>query len=144
MNVKLNLRFRRFNSHSERIDSGYYDGLTPRKTANIEINRNDDCLEQIMTAYHELTHAMFDLVSKYKFDKKHLKILPNDPDLPKQWFQKYDLKEEIICREVEKAVKRVFKKNIPNEFYVKFFEQNKDFINPKLRAHINKKQRKPK
>jgi hypothetical protein len=129
MRLYYSINFRRFNKHDERGDSGYYNGLSARRTATIEVNRNDDALEQILTIYHEVTHALLDFLARYKIDKKYKVILKNKNNLRKDWvvYDQNGDKEELICRAVEAQVKRVFKRQIPDNFYEEFFAQAKDF-----------------
>jgi len=127
MLIRLLIKFRKFNKHSERKDSGYFSGLDGKNKATIDVNKADDFLEQILTYFHELTHGMFDILFRYKRRKKKETDLEKEITLRDKW-SKYiskTNKEEKICQEVEKAVKKVLKREIPKTFYKEFFEEEK-------------------
>lgn len=138
MKIRLNIRFRQFDGYEERGDSGYYDPLNKRKTATIDIDLKDNPLEQMLTLYHEVTHAVFDLILRYEFDHKKRRIRKRSKrqydELRAQWKTLYVPiifkgkrrkleKEEHICQTIEHAIKKIFLKRIPTYFREKFFKK---------------------
>jgi hypothetical protein len=123
--IKLKLNLRQFNDVDERRDSGYYNGLSPRKNATIEVNSNDDYFEQVQTLYHEMTHMVLDLVMQYKYDEKKRKFSKRTTELKESWkkHEGSDDLEEQICRKVEAAVQKVLKEELPKEFFKKMFDK---------------------
>jgi hypothetical protein len=123
MKIRLTLNFRKFNDHDERRDSGYYEGLDEKKRGLIEINRNDDEFEQILTVYHEITHAIVELLLKFGIDKNNQHIIKKPKDVKMLWDELNDKAEskngisieERLCRKVEKVVEKVFDDIIPSE-----------------------------
>lgn len=139
MRTKLVIHYRPFTSHSERRDAGYYTDIKPtNKTAKIEVDVCEPSVEQILTLYHEFTHHIFDLLCQYEFQPTQKRIvMRNDNDeLKESWKAEFgtwqknnkvtkEQKEEIICTKVERAVKRILKKELPPEFKRKFFPDSK-------------------
>ena len=138
MKVTYQITFRHFNDKDEKNDSGYYDGLSSKRKAQISVNRGDDTLEQVLTVYHEITHALLELVLLYKLDPKNKSIKAQRPELKEAW-DKHEApteEEEKICRAIEAQVKKILRKKIPTDLYTQMFEQSKRFVLPK-----NKKKR---
>ncbi len=138
MRTKLTIHYRPFTSHSERRDAGYYSDLKPSKTAKMEIDICEPSVEQILTMYHEFTHHIFDLLCQYEFQPSNKRIVQrNDGEKLKEDWKKeigtwqknnkvtQEIKEEIICTKVERAVKRILKKELPPEFKKKFFPDSR-------------------
>lgn len=134
MRTKLTIHYRSFNKHKERQDAGYYSDLKINKTAKIEIAIGEPAVEQVLTMYHEFTHHVFDLLTQYEFQPQNNKVVKraDGDELREKWKStegtwrkkgkiKKDPVEEIICTKIEKAVKRIFKKELPLEFKKKFF-----------------------
>lgn len=139
MKIRIDINFRRFDGYEERGDSGYYDPLGSNKKASIDIDIKDDPLEQIMTIYHEITHAVFDFLTSYKLDqrkRKVRKLTDNErKSLKKKWKTTYVPitykgkkrkieKEEQICQIVEHSIKKIFLRKIPSYFIKKFFKKS--------------------
>jgi len=127
MQIKWTINFRKFTSPEERRDSGYYHNLDKNKKGIIDVNAGDTSIEQIMTLYHEVTHAIFDILVSYKFNKKRKRMFRRNPKLKEAWRTHNEKanKEEIICRKVERAIKRVFAKELSPEFWNEFFKDEK-------------------
>lgn len=126
MRLRWNLVFRKFNNYDERRDSGYYTDLSDKRYAKIDVNTSDNAFEQILTVYHEVTHAVFDLLTQYKFEKKKKRYSKRDGTIRKDW-KKLDNsngREEQICIKVEAAVARVLRKEIPKEYWHLFFKKD--------------------
>ena len=137
MKIRIDISFRKFDGYEERGDSGYYDPLNSRKRASIDIDIKDTPFEQILTLYHEITHAVFDFLLHYKLDNKKRRVkkrtLKEVKALKEKWKTIYVPityngkkrkmeKEEQICQKLEYAIKRVFLKKIPSYFFDKFFK----------------------
>lgn len=132
MRIKLTINFRKFNDVSERNDSGSYSGLNIDRKASIHIRRTDPPLEQALTLYHEVTHALLDLFLDYEITNRSKgKTKARRAELRRKWdefnrdYKKrtgktLDLEEEI-CAKVERAVKRILKKEVPPEFFNELF-----------------------
>lgn len=126
MKLRWNLVFRRFNNYDERRDSGYYTDLNEKRHAKIDVNTSDHAFEQVLTIYHEITHAVFDLLTQYKFERKKKRYSKRDSSTRANW-KKLDNsagKEEQICIKVEAAVSKVLKKEIPKEYWHLFFKKD--------------------
>ncbi len=138
MKIRIDITFRKFDGYEERGDSGYYDPLNSRKRASIDIDVKDNPFEQILTVYHEVTHAIFDFLLHYSIDDKKRKVWKRTPkevkELKEKWKTTYVPiiykgkkrkmeKEEQICQTLEHAVKRVLLKKIPAYFFGKFFKK---------------------
>jgi hypothetical protein len=124
MKLTFIINFRPFNDSEERRDAGYYNGLNKNGKALIEINSNDPLLEQILTLFHEITHAIFDFLVLYqKSGKKWVRRAEDDRDLKTEWKQYEGTtdKEEEICMAVEENVKATLLKLITPEFITKLF-----------------------
>ena len=135
MKVTYQVTFRHFNDKDEKDDSGYYDGLDIKRKAKISVNRKDDTLEQVLTVYHEITHALLELVLLYKLDPKNKSIKAQAPALKAAWdaFDAGDEVEEKICRAIEAQVKKILRQKIPTTLYTQMFEQNKRFVPGRLK-----------
>jgi hypothetical protein len=130
MKIKLNINFRKFNDHDERRDSGYCSGLDEKNSCDIDVNRNDPEFEQVLTIYHEVTHAVIDILLKYGLDRKHKRIIKKSRELKKLWEDlnnKTESKsgvsiEEKLCRKIEEAIEEIFKEVIPESFKGKLIQ----------------------
>lgn len=146
MKVKLNLYFRRFNGPKEDEDSGYYSAIDSKKVCRIDVNLDDEPFEQALTIYHEITHFLFDMYTQHEIDNAAQKVNKRDKTLKEDWRVYNDkvrksrkdkqYKEELICGQVEKAVKTVLQKQIPKAFFDRLFTNKK-----KQRIIPNKKKR---
>jgi len=124
MQFTYKVNFRKFNSHSERRDSGTYNGLNEQRKANINIKNTDNALEQILTFFHEATHSIIDLLFEYDLRKKGITQQRKKSTKRDEW-EKLNKKVEIeekICKKVEKAVKRILQKDLPPEVFDHFFK----------------------
>lgn len=124
MKLTFIIKFRPFNESEERRDAGYYNGLGKNGKALIEINSNDPLIEQILTLFHEITHAIFDFLVLYqKSGKRWVRRAEDDKTLKTEWkqFEGTTDKEEEICMAVEEGIKTTFLKHLTPEFITKFF-----------------------
>jgi len=124
--VKLTfiVNFRPFNDAEERQDAGYYNGLSKHGKALIEINSNDPLLEQILTLFHEMTHAIFDFLVLYrKSGKRWVRRDDKDRELKTDWkqFEGATNKEEEICMAIEESVKTTLLQKLTPAFVTKLF-----------------------
>lgn len=138
MKIQLNIHYRPFTSHEERKDAGYYTDLNNKRKATIEVDNGEPVLEQVLTVFHEQTHHLFDFLCQYEPhpETKKIQKRSNREALKEQWKKevrtvqrrnktKEELLEEIICIKIERAVKRILKKEIPADFKEKFFPDRK-------------------
>jgi hypothetical protein len=100
--------------------------LNEKRYAKIDVNTSDSAFEQILTIYHEVTHAVFDLLTRYKFEKKKKRYAKRDYSTRIDWKKLDNLggKEEQICVKVENAVAKVLKKEIPKKYWPIFFTKD--------------------
>lgn len=120
MKFTIVINFRSFGPE-ERRDAGYFNGFSSKNRATIDVNSSDPFFEQILTLFHEVTHAIFDLATGYEKKGKRWKKRP--ADVREEWrlHESPSELEEQTCIKVEEAVKNTLENSIVSAFFTKLF-----------------------